>query len=124
MARASPKKMKKMYVVMMTPASLLQLEMALVDESLPMATPDDFCALVAGHLLHQFCQLLEPGPVNDFPVHAQRIEIHSFAGQVLRLHRLRLALLDILALFLHGTQSLRHIEREEATSSALNHDGL
>ena len=56
--------------------------MALVDERLPVATPDDFGVLVSGHLKHQVGQLFEPGPVHELPVHAQRIEIHSFAGQV------------------------------------------
>jgi len=69
-------------------------------------------------------QLLESGPVNDFPVHAQRIEIHSFAGQVLRLHRLRLAQPDILALLLLGAQSFRHVEREGAPCSAFDNDSL
>ena len=97
-----------------------QLKMALVDKRLPVATPDDGHTLVAGHLKHQVGQLLEPGPVDKLSVHAQWIKIHSFAGQVLRLHRLRLALPDILALFLHGTQSLRHVEGEGAPCSAFN----
>ena len=60
-----------------------QLKMALVDKRLPVATPDDGHTLVAGHLKHQVGQLLEPGPVDKLPVHAQRIEINGFAGQVL-----------------------------------------
>ena len=71
---ASSNKMKKMILrLIYGAASIFKLEVALVDKGLPMSTPDDFGALVAGHLKHQVCQLLEPGPVNLLPVHAQRV---------------------------------------------------
>jgi len=119
-ARVSQKKMKKMYVFFDDDFVYFSSKWHLSTSvfQLPPQT------ISVGHLLHQVCQLLESGPVNDFPVHAQRIEIHSFAGQVLRLHRLRLAQPDILALLLLGAQSFRHVEREGAPCSAFDNDSL
>ena len=61
--------------------------MALVDERLPMATPDNFGVLVSGHLKHQVGQLFEPGPVHLLPIHRQRVQVNRFPCEVLAVHR-------------------------------------
>ena len=98
--------------------------MALVDERLPVATPDDFRVLVAGHLKHQVGQLFEPGPVHLLPIHRQRLQVDRCPSEVLSVHRPRFALPHILALLLLRSQPFRHIKRVRATRSALDHDGL
>lgn len=61
--------------------------MALVDERLPVASPDDFNALVAGHLKHQVGKLFEPGPVHLLPIHRQWVQVNRFPCKVLAVHR-------------------------------------
>ena len=104
--------------------ALFKLKVTLIDECLPVSTPDNLNLHFLGHIKHHLGQVFKSTPVHLLAVHGERVEVNRFPNHVLRLHRPRLPLFDIFTLLRFAPQPFRHIEWELAPRGAFHHNRL